>query len=772
MKRIFSFVVFCFVINISNAVAQCVANYGFVSNNSLTVQFLDSSINPQGSTLTYFWDFGDGTISTQQNPTHTYSSFGTYLTCLTIQDNNTSCLDSACYSIFIPPPSCMASFTYANNPNNAVNFFGNVSGGVAPYTYLWDFGFGPGSSSTLLNPTFTYPSPGSYGVTFTVTDTNGITCSFFDTVLVNNTCVADFSYQFTANGVVSFSNLSTPNGAGINFSWNFGDGTFSNTVNPSHSYSSIGNYAVTLSMFDSSSTCFSQMIDTIYIDSTSNCLAGFSYNVNNDTLFIDNLASGYNSISYNFGDSSSSNLGSPNITHIYAQSGTYLVCQTISNSITNCTNTFCDTIRINITPPCKAEFTHSVNDNIVDIVNKASNYTSISYNFGDGSVINIPNPSYTYAQSGTYTICQTVTNNNTGCSDVFCDTVIIVVPPPCQAGFTYSSSVGTLSIQNTAQNYTSITYDFGDGTTSSQTNPSHTYISSGSYQVCQTVTNNNNCTSTFCDTVFIRIPPPCQAGFNYSITGDTTYFTSSASSFNRVIYYFGDGDSSTAANPIHDYQTSGTYQVTQVVFNDTINCIDSITQSIVVTVSFSCVAKYELALDTNRRGILYLINTSSDDGSHSYLWDFGDGTQSNVRLPNHQYSENIAYKICLTVSDSIQGCISSYCDSVGLDSTGNILKAKGFKVEVIDGSFIGLEEESIFHDISIFPNPFSNLLTVELAKTQKIHYQIIQMNGRVIQEGIFNDRRYNLPLEQIQTGIYLLRLFNEDSSLIKKIIKQ
>ncbi|MBL4709902.1 MAG: PKD domain-containing protein [Flavobacteriales bacterium] len=921
-------------------VNTCNANFSSQMGGNGFVRFSNLSV-PTGAYINSNWDFGDGNFSTLENPSHTYSSSGIYLACLTVQSTSGSCSDSACYNITVStqaqacialftsqitpngststvfftnqstgftnntfftfdfgdgtsttfsatssnlnrqrsyapgtyvvtlsmvdtinatncsftdtvivvnniPPPCIASFSYLINPNYTVNFFGSATGGSAPYTYSWNFGIGNGS--TVMNPNFSYSTPGSYVTSLTVTDVNGFTCSFSDTIHINNTCLAAFSYAFTGNGVVNFTNLSSPSGARINFSWNFGDGTSSNSVNPTHSYTNLGDFPVQLSMFDSSNNCSSQFMDTISITSTSNCQAAFSYTTNNDTLFTQNLASNYTSLSYNFGDSTTSTVGVGNPSHVYTLSGTYIVCQTVVDTMKNCSDTFCDTIVINIVPPCQAGFTFSVNDNVVSILNGASNYTSLFYEFGDGSVLGTPNPMYTYAQSGTYTICQTILNTNTGCRDTFCDSVIIVVPPPCQAGFSYSinndsvgfqnsalqydsisysfgdgffsnspnpihvynqsgtyivcqtiinvtgcfdticdtinipppcqagftftDSLNIVDFQNTAQNYTTISYDFGDGSSSSQSDPTHTYANSGSYVVCQTVSLNNNCTSTYCDTVLIRIPPPCQAGFTYAVLGDTIHFTSSASSFNRVVYYFGDGNSSSAINPIYDYQTSGSYEVTQVVYNDTINCADSITQTITLTVSFSCVAKYEIAIDTNRRGTLFLINTSSDDGTHNYFWDFGDGSNSNIRLPKHQFSENIAYKICLTVSDSIQACTSTYCDSVGLDSNGGILKTNGFKLNIIDGSFIGLEEESIFNDISIFPNPFSDRLTIELKENQQINYQIIQINGKVIQEGTFNNKKYSLHLKQIQTGIYLLRLFNEDSSLIKKIIKQ
>ena len=762
MKKLFYLICFSLFINGLNA-QTCFSNYSY-STNGLTANFMDSSFVNSGNIISHFWTFGDSSFSSLPNPTHIYQQAGTYLVCL---DINTSlgCRSSFCdtLTVSVPIPQCQAGFSYSKTPAGSV-VFTNTSVPLANFSYQWNFGDGS-PISFAINPTHLYNSPGAYIVTLTASNF-GITCSYTDTIIITS-CVASFSYQNTFGTTFNFTNTSSNYPTTI-YNWNFGDGSSSSQANPTHSYLNAGTYNVTLSIIDSINNCFTQTSSNLIV--THPCNAGFTYTINQDTAFFQNGASHYNSISYDFGDGSTSQLENP--IHIYTQSGTYLVCQTVMDTLNSCTNTFCDSIVITVPPPCIANFTFTINNGDVSILNKAQNFSTISYDFGDGTTSMQANPMHSYLSDGSYIICQTVGNNN-GCFDTYCDTITITIPPPCIAGFSHASNEDSAFFRNLASNYTHLNYDFGDGNTSSNENPTHIYASSGTYIVSQTVIDSiNNCSDTLYDSLLISITPPCIAGFNYSINGDTVLFQNTASSFDSVHYSFGDGNFSNESNPVHAYQQSGKYEVIQYVFNNKINCIDSITNSISVTISFSCVAKYELALDTNNTNTLFLVNTSSKDNTHQYFWDFGDGTTSNVRTPSHFFSNNQRYNICLTVSDSLQNCTSTYCDFVGLDTNGQILKANGFHLKVIDGAFIGIDEPNLISKLNIYPNPTSNNLTVDIQDNSP-GIRFILMNGKGIQieNGIFEKRWNEMDLQNLSKGIYFLRLYTDEESIVKRIIK-
>ncbi len=127
---------------------------------------------------TYAWDFGDGSSSTQSNPSHTYADSGRYVVCLTVTDTiRGGCTNTYCDTIrvFTPPPRCNAYFrARPDSVPNGVRFFTSRRGHSLPSptaTYSWDFGDGSGTS-TLRNPAYTYADSGTYFVCLTVSNSN------------------------------------------------------------------------------------------------------------------------------------------------------------------------------------------------------------------------------------------------------------------------------------------------------------------------------------------------------------------------------------------------------------------------------------------------------------------------------------------------------------------------------------------------------------------------------------------------------------------------
>ena len=604
MKRFFVFLIIYLGLGASHMSAQnCQADFYFWSQN-LTVQFIDSSFSSLGN-HSFYWDFDDGSSDTIANPSHTYSQSGTYFVSLLIADSN--CTDTIWKQVTVSSP-CIADYSYQVFDTTGEVGFTNLTTPSNGLTYKWDFGDGS-PIDTAKSPIHYFPGPGVYLVQL-IAIGNGLTCTHLDTVYVNY-CKASFVSQSDTNGVAQFINTSLPNQFSTIFLWKFGDGDSSYTVSPSHNYSASGVYNVKL-----------YMADTI-----SNCLA----------------------------------------THY--------------------------------------------------------------------------------------------------------DSLVINISPKCEAGFLYSANKDTITFQNTSTPFTSIFYDFGDGNSSTTENPLHVYGQPGTYIVCQTVTYQGHCSDVYCDT--ISIVGDCKSGFNFSILGDTVQIQNTATNYNRLVYYFGDGDSSTMENPFHLYQNSGTYTIQQIVYNDSTACSDTTIKTISVTISTSCVAKYIVAIDTTEIGTLYLVNESSNVPSHQYLWDFGDGTTSTNRTPTHQYSENKAYKICLTVSDVSMNCTSTYCDSVGLDSTGNILKSGGFKLKVLNGGFIGVEENTTMSGLKVYPNPTADFIEIEFNSIlTNTTYSIIGIDGSLKVEGNLSLIKNRIDLLHLSEGLYFLMINYGNEIVTRKVIKQ
>lgn len=138
-------------------------------NAPLTVNFTGSATGGTG-TFTYSWDFGDKTSSSSQNPSHQYSSPGTYTAKLTVNDGNRKAEKTLTITATTPPLSASPSASpNSGKPPLTVNLTANVTGGTKPYIYDWDFGDGT-ASSVSQNPPHTYSEAGTYSVVFTVKD--------------------------------------------------------------------------------------------------------------------------------------------------------------------------------------------------------------------------------------------------------------------------------------------------------------------------------------------------------------------------------------------------------------------------------------------------------------------------------------------------------------------------------------------------------------------------------------------------------------------------
>jgi len=145
----------------------------------LSVSFIGSGSDPDGTIATYQWDFDDGTTSTEQNPTHTFTSAKSYYVTLTVTDDDRATGEST-ITITVTtnrPPTVSPT---ANPQNGAaplqVHFTGTASdpdGSIS--SYLWDFK--DGQTSAQQNPTHTFSNPGTYSVRFTATDNKGASAS-------------------------------------------------------------------------------------------------------------------------------------------------------------------------------------------------------------------------------------------------------------------------------------------------------------------------------------------------------------------------------------------------------------------------------------------------------------------------------------------------------------------------------------------------------------------------------------------------------------------
>lgn len=169
------------------------------TTSNLSADFTDQSWDSDGNITAWVWDFGDGTSSTAQNPSHTYASGGTYTVTLTVTDDDDA-TDTTSQSVTVStsttnsPPT--ADFTYTTSDLTVVFADQSSDSDGSIKARVWDFG--DGASSTAQNPSHTYAGGGAYTVTLTVTDDDNAT----DTDIVIITVTAGSTNTVTVSHIL------------------------------------------------------------------------------------------------------------------------------------------------------------------------------------------------------------------------------------------------------------------------------------------------------------------------------------------------------------------------------------------------------------------------------------------------------------------------------------------------------------------------------------------------------------------------------------------
>lgn len=248
-----------------SATARISANFEatpLVTSLGQGVDFTDmSSVAPGESPInSWMWDFGDGTQSNLQDPQqHIYPSQGLYTVTLTVSNGILSDTEVKIGYISVegptPPTADFTASTQTPVVNTPVDFQDLSDPGSAGQVDTWFWEFGDGATSAAQNPSHTYTAVANYTVALTVTTVNGMdTLSRTNYIQVQpEPPDADFMADDTTPGVgvpVQFTDLSDPGSAPqINtWLWNFGDGGTSFAQNPTHTYTAIANYSVSLTV--------------------------------------------------------------------------------------------------------------------------------------------------------------------------------------------------------------------------------------------------------------------------------------------------------------------------------------------------------------------------------------------------------------------------------------------------------------------------------------------------------------------------------------------
>ena len=658
---------------------------------SLSVQFTDQS---SGAITSRSWDFGNGNSSTVTNPLENFG-VGTYTIRLTVSDGSSSDTETkvAYIRVFSEPISDFTFSPASGCTPLPVSFTDNsTAAGGAIQDYVWDLDDG-NQGPNQANFTHTYQGGGPFQPSLQVIDVNGCSDSKQSTTNVTPTPSPVASFNTLASPVgcvvpfnVDFVNNST--GVNLSYQWNFGDGNTSTQANPSHTYTSLGNYTVRLIISDPN--CSDTLIRTNYIRVNSTD-ADFSFP--NDTVCFGepvsftNLSLGATSFSWDFDDGTPlSFVQEP--THIFNDSGWFDV-RLVASLGSSCTDQI---IRQIYVQRVIADF--ALSDTLgcdlpdtIQFINTSSNAFGYEWRIADlDSNLDPKVFRYDSILSPFHIIRKEGPGNDTliaftefGCSDITVKNIRI--RDTIDVDIEVTGSLGTFNGYEDCVPFTVQFSDttFGPGnsffyswiidgdTINSRVPPPRNYDTAGFFNISLTVRNEDGCESTdiapiVADTIgnpdFIVFPDTVCAGDSLIIE----VLNDSANSILRgAKYTFGIFTANDARGYIEELDFRGFFNV----FKDTGYYSASVMVGELCDTSLIIDSAFYVkgpVSDLNARGNCLFPDsielTSGALGYTRFYWDFGDGSPiDSVNInPTHFYATDTIFKVTLTLINDTNGC--------------------------------------------------------------------------------------------------------------------
>ncbi|HAZ03434.1 MAG TPA: hypothetical protein DCY97_14875 [Marinilabiliales bacterium] len=703
---------YCFMISVETILCEAHFNYSINQNE---VTFTDSSST---NITSYLWNFGDGDTSVDMNPIHVYQNIGTYTVSLTVTDSTGYCSNSISKEVAITELSSAKVVLQ-------VDMSYQISSGLFDpmVDYVDAVGSFDGWTGTMM---FDTNSDSIYEVTlggFAIGDTieyrfryNGDWCQPYEFI---------YSGQTRKYGIANFVDTVfhifndqpyEPVYRSFDISLDMSRITYLGGFNPATDYIKASGGIICWTdpvLADpDSNLIYTIHLDSLYADlndtleiqfaindiifetvglrlvpytSINNTaqyiwsnetepIADFEYTIDSLTVsFADNSYGAVVSYQYKFGDGNISSI--PNPVYTYSKGGIYDVCLNITDT-SGITNNICKQIMVGDSTQtgCYAMFSYIVSGDSVSFVNESSATVSNNFwDFGDNTYSTLKSPIHEYAAAGYYLVTLTVTDTINSCTDVYETSVLIEgTGDLCLADFVFETSSQEVTFINTSNGIvTDYLWSFGDGTYSTDTSPVHLF-QLGVYEVCLTIYNAaNDCMDDVCQTVVVKDSTSvvCISDFSFTVDQATvSFFAQPTGNITNYLWDFGDNQFSEEQDPVQTYLKPNFYKVKLTVFDSIGNCLNSKTKTVVVKVGGEtlCNASFTSFVKDNE---VVFTNTSSGNASEIF-WSFGDGTYSSDSAPKHIYAYPDFYEVCLSIYDSISGCMDEYCDVVAVTSSG------------------------------------------------------------------------------------------------------
>ncbi len=624
-----------------------------------TGSFTDLSSSAGGDPITsWAWSFGDGATSTQQNPTHAYTTAGIYTVQLVV--NTATCSDFTTLNVNVQekPDALFAPSVLSGCAPLDVSFT-NQSSGASTYTWL----FGDGSGGADENPDHTFINFGSIDSVYTVTliarNAFGCTDTVRRDITVRPNATAQFQTFYTPAcnaGPANFLNSSL-NASG--YEWNFGDGSpLSNDTNPSHSFGNFGatliNYTVSLiatTPFGCSDTATTSV--SVYPQPDFDFVLPVDTGCAPFTVQFP-VVGGAVAYYWTFGDGTISI--APNPSHAYANNTLLPItyqAQLVATSAFGCNDTATANVVVNPNPITQfsASVTAGCSPLQVNLENQSILADSVEWNYGDGSNSNTlaANHQHTFVNSTnapiTYTVVLTGITEN-GCSRTFSRN--IEVYPNVSADFdhpTESCSPVSFVFENNSQNANVYQWDLGNGIVSVADEPLGGYQNNtqipDTFNIRLVATSLFGCEDTARSTIVV-FPKPNASILPDNTTGCsplTVSFQNNSSTADNYFWNYGDGFTADTIAALHSHVFTSISTAPQnfdvsMVASTIYGCTDTAETRITVYPDVEAAFTGNPLEGCSPLSVNF-INQSF--GTATYLWSFGDGGEAFLTNPSHAF---------------------------------------------------------------------------------------------------------------------------------------
>lgn len=707
------------------------------------------SHDSDGELIDFRWDFSD-----RDEPmmgaeiVRTFDEPGSYTVQLTVTDDsgalNNLATDTLQIAINHPPVADAGPDIVTDQSTITFDGTPSVDGDGHALSYAWDFGDGDTAAGAIV--THTYRDGGTFPVVLTVDDGTGLANATARTAIkvrINRppVSVAGTNQRVCTGDIVVLdgSDSFDPEGGSLRYAWDFGDGSTSDIVNPTKTYSRGDTYPVKLTVRDDSGLPNGTNTSEIAVQVDQGPVASAGRDIlacARTEVAFDGTASTdidgvVNSFTWDFGDGNFGGGETP--AHIYDRPGDYRVFLTIEGEKAGiCDSVSSDEIKVTIVEgpvgvidaPAAVPITEDVTFDASQSYMADGAITDWQWDFGDGETASGVTVSHRYAKAGTYPVSLTLTSDSPSptCQQVSTQHLITVnAPPVAAAGDDKHVAVAEEVVFDAGASrdpdggIVAYEWDFGDGETASGIQVPHRYAEAGTYEATLTVRDEASlANSAASDNVTVTVnpePAPAIEGPAVACVAEERSWRAVGGNDNATFAWdFGDGDTAETARASHAYTSPGRYSLV-LLADDGLGRANSRQQATrIVHVNqppHAAAGPDRMVCPGDAVSFDAAASHDADGTVTAWRWDFGDGGAAEGASVSHVFDEPGTYPVTLTVIDDAGSSCSATTDTLTVTVNATPIADAGADREV----WIGGANDAILLDGAASADPDGQALS-------------------------------------------------------------